>query len=72
MDNCPRTVRVWLVFVVVWPGVEALPVSAPANVSVGLVPPAPAMAAFEHEKVGEVSVHANASDGVVSELPVSV
>jgi hypothetical protein len=48
-------------------GVEAFPVSEAVKVNVGAVPPAPAMAAFEQEKVGEAKAQAKVSDGVVSE-----
>jgi hypothetical protein len=72
MDNCPRTVRVWLVSVSVLPGVEALPVSTPMKVKVGAVPPAPPMAGFEQEKVLAAMVQTKVSDGVLSELPVNV
>jgi hypothetical protein len=63
--------NVWLLSLLVLPGVEALPASAPTKVSVaGLV--VPAIAASEQKKLGEVSVHVKVSCGVVSELPVSV
>jgi hypothetical protein len=60
------------VSVTVLPGVEAFPVSAPLKVSVGLVPPAPAIGATEQEKVEVASEQVKVSAGVVSELPVSV
>jgi hypothetical protein len=59
------------VSVTLLPGVEAFPVSAPVKVSVGVLPPAPAIAAFEQEKVGEASAQTKVSAGVVSEVPVS-
>jgi hypothetical protein len=63
--------KVWLVSIFVFPGVDALPLSAPTKVSVaGLV--VPAMAASEQKKLGEISVHVNVSCEVVRLLPVSV
>jgi hypothetical protein len=41
------------------------------KVSVGLVPPAVAIDAFEQEKTGETKVQVNVSSGVARELPVS-
>jgi len=64
--------RVLEVLVTVFPGVEVFPVSAPVKVSVGLVPPKPAMADFEQEKVGEAREQPKMSDGVVSEVPTVV
>jgi hypothetical protein len=64
-------VRLWLVSVLVLPGLEVLPVSAPIKVSVaGLA--VPAINTSEQKKLGEVSVHVKVSCGVASELPVSV
>jgi hypothetical protein len=70
--NWALTVRAWEVFTTVPPGVEAFPVSAPVKVSVDVAPPAPVIVVSEQVKVGEATVQANVSDGVVSELPVSV
>jgi hypothetical protein len=42
------------------------------KVKVGFVPPAPATALPQQEKVGEASVQVKVSDPAVSELPVRV
>jgi ABC-type nitrate/sulfonate/bicarbonate transport system substrate-binding protein len=64
--------RVLLVSALVLPGVEALPVSAPVNVRVGAVPPAPLIVLAEKEYVGEAKDKVKVSDPSVSELPVAV
>jgi hypothetical protein len=70
VTTCPVISRVWEVSVAVPPGVEALPVSAPVNVSTALL--VPEILESEQRKSGEVSEHVKVSAGVFSELPVGV
>ncbi len=71
MASCGLTVRLWLLSLVVLPGVEALPVSAPTKVNV-VVPAVLKIFVSENSKSGDKSVQVNASCEVVSELPEHV